>query len=219
MTVGIKNECWQQYFCFSRYASWSSRELFILTVNIKIFRIKVSPKYSFNFENIITGWQRIWSPWQANVAPIKRIVSSGFPVGGISIRSPWKLFIFTICKNVFWMKVSKKDFILFRKQKHWLQSRLSYLSLNSSVGRPVSLSRFLLSFCFKPCWFSVNRHCQCSTVNSGYSEPFCTLANGSLYPGIRCKGRDFSWIRQGSAHHEHSLYPGIRCSASFSKIK
>ena len=50
-----------------------------------------------------------------------------------------------------------------------------------------------------------------STVNPGYNEPFCTLANGSLYPGIRCKGHNFTRIRQGGAHCEGSLYPGVRC--------
>ena len=37
------------------------------------------------------------------------------------------------------------------------------------------------------------------------------LANGSLYPGTRCKGRDFTSIRQGGAHREGSLYPGVCC--------
>ena len=51
-----------------------------------------------------------------------------------------------------------------------------------------------------------------STVNPGYNEPFCTVENGSLYPGIRCKGHAFTWIRQGGAHHEGSLYQGVRCT-------
>ena len=48
-------------------------------------------------------------------------------------------------------------------------------------------------------------------MNPGYIEPICTLANGSLYPGIRWKRRNFTWIRQGGAHWEGSLYPGVRC--------
>ena len=36
-------------------------------------------------------------------------------------------------------------------------------------------------------------------VNPGYNKSFYTLANGSLYPGIRYKGRDFNWIRQDGA--------------------
>ena len=56
------------------------------------------------------------------------------------------------------------------------------------------------------------------TVNPGYYEPFCTLANASLCPGIRFKGRNFPWIRQGGAHWEDSLYSGfvvskVHCSA------
>ena len=38
----------------------------------------------------------------------------------ISGRSPRKYFIFIICKNLFWIKVSKKYFIQFWKRKHWL---------------------------------------------------------------------------------------------------
>ena len=49
------------------------------------------------------------------------------------------------------------------------------------------------------------------TVKPGYNKPFCTLANGPLYPGIRCKGRDFTGILQGGAHREGLLYPGVRC--------
>ena len=48
-------------------------------------------------------------------------------------------------------------------------------------------------------------------MNPGYHEPFCTLANGSLYPGICCTGRDFAYICQGGAHREVSLYPGVCC--------
>ena len=50
-----------------------------------------------------------------------------------------------------------------------------------------------------------------TNVNPGYNEPFCTGANGSLYSGIHCKGRDFTRIRQGGAHREGSLYPGVCC--------
>ena len=51
----------------------------------------------------------------------------------------------------------------------------------------------------------------CCTVNPGYNGPFYTLANGSLHPGIRCKGRYFTWIHLGGAHHEGSLNPRFRC--------
>ena len=53
--------------------------------------------------------------------------------------------------------------------------------------------------------------CHLDTVNPVHNEPFCSLANGSLYLEIRCKGRDSTWIRQGGAYREGSLYPGIRC--------
>ena len=49
------------------------------------------------------------------------------------------------------------------------------------------------------------------TVNPGYNEPFYTVANGSLHPGIRFEGRDYTGILQGGAHREGSLYPGVRC--------
>ena len=57
--------------------------------------------------------------------------------------------------------------------------------------------------------------CSRNTVNPGYNEPFCTVANGSLYPGVRCKRRDFTSICQGGAHREGSLYPGILCIRGF----
>ena len=37
----------------------------------------------------------------------------------ISVRSPRKLYIFMIYKNIFWIKVSKKHFIWFWKQQYW----------------------------------------------------------------------------------------------------
>ena len=57
------------------------------------------------------------------------------------------------------------------------------------------------------------QHCvEKHTVNPGYNEPCYSLENGSLHPGIRCKGRDFTWTRQGGAHREGFLYPGVRCT-------
>ena len=48
-----------------------------------------------------------------------------------------------------------------------------------------------------------------TTVNLGYNKPFCTLANGSLYPGMRCTGRDFTCIHKGGAHRERLLHEGF----------
>ena len=36
----------------------------------------------------------------------------------LSVRSPWKLFIFIIWKNIFWIKVSQNKIIKFWKRKH-----------------------------------------------------------------------------------------------------
>ena len=47
------------------------------------------------------------------------VVSSASFLAERSIRSPQKLFILIVWKNIFWIKVSKKYLIYFWKRKHW----------------------------------------------------------------------------------------------------
>ena len=72
------------------------------------------------------------------------------------------------------------------------QDKNTHISLHRAKphGRPL-----LLHGCTWQLPYSGNqRGCQLksNTVNPGYNEPFCILVNGSLYPWIRFKGRDFT---------------------------
>ena len=67
-----------------------------------------------------TGAKRVWTPCLLSDAFVDG--SASF-LTEISVSSPWKLLIFSIYKNIFWIKVSKKTFCLIFKTEALVDGR------------------------------------------------------------------------------------------------
>ena len=91
-----------------------------------------------------------------------------------SVRSPRKLFIFIIYKNIFRIKVSKKYFIYFSKQKHWAQRQQPKFAPSQSAKRRPAVSRRCLSLAPTDTFAKTNTNCHSNLKDITYTALWCS---------------------------------------------
>ena len=103
-------------FVFAETSVRSSRKLFTFVIKCEIHRIKASQNGLFYFENKFTDpFASCFNIWFQAVCLI--VLASAFFLAEISVRSPRKLFIFIICKNLSGSKCPKNTLFDFENRR------------------------------------------------------------------------------------------------------
>ena len=107
-------------FCYSQSSVGSPRHIWFFIVHNNINWIKC-PKWNLLWFWKLNHWHTHCRSLANTSSAAGNMWTSASFLAEISVRSPRKLFIFIIYKNLLCIKVSKKYFIYFWKRKHWCE--------------------------------------------------------------------------------------------------